>query len=72
MAVFKISKYEPLWTYLKENGKDSCKLSYDEIKSVLGFDIDHSFLSYKKEAKNYGYEVGKISMKEKTVIFNKI
>jgi len=26
----------------------------------------------KKELKDYGYEVGKISMKEKTVIFNKI
>jgi len=26
----------------------------------------------KKEAKEFGYEVGKISMKEKTVIFNKV
>ena len=34
--------------------------------------INHSFLTYKKEAKEFGYEVGKISMKEKTVIFNKI
>lgn len=33
-----MSKYEPLWKYLKE----------------------------------YGYEVGKISMKEKRIIFNKI
>lgn len=67
-----MSKYEPLWKYLKENNKDSYKLSYSEIKNILGFDIDHSFLTYKKEAKEYGYEVGKISMKEKTVIFNKI
>ncbi len=34
--------------------------------------IDHSFLTYKKESKEYGYEVGKISMKEKKIIFNKI
>lgn len=67
-----MSKYEPLWKYLKENGKENCKLSYEEIRKILGFDIDHSFLSYKKELKEYGYEVGKISMKEKRIIFNKI
>ncbi len=66
-----MSKYDPLWKYLKENNKESYKLSYEEIKNVLGFDIDHSFLTYKKELKEYGYEVSKISMKEKTVIFNK-
>ncbi len=63
-----MSKYEPLWKYLKEN----YKLSYEEVKNILGFDIAHSFLTYKKEAKKYGYELGKISMKEKTVIFSKI
>ncbi len=67
-----MSKYEPLWKYLKGNNKENYKLSYEEIKSILGFNIDHSFLNYKKEAKEYGYEVGKISIKEKTVIFNKI
>ncbi len=67
-----MSKYEPLWEYLKENNKESYKLSYEEIKSILGFDIDHSFLTFKKELKEYGYEVGKISMKEKTVAFNKL
>ena len=67
-----MSKYEPLWKYLKKNNKDNYKLSYEEIKNILGFDIDHSFLTYKKEVKEYGYEVYKISMKEKTVIFNKV
>lgn len=67
-----MSKYEPLWKYLKENKKEKYILTYEEIRNVLGFDIDHSFLTYKKESKEYGYEVGKISMKEKTVIFNKI
>lgn len=60
-----MSKYEPLWKYLKEKNKKSYKLSYEEIMNILGFDIDHSFLTYKKESKKYGYEVGKISMKEK-------
>lgn len=67
-----MSKYEPLWAYIKENQKDNYILTYEEIKSILGFEIDHSFLTYKKELKNYGYQVSKISMKEKTVIFNKI
>jgi len=67
-----MSKYDPLWNYLKKNSKDNYKLSYEEIKNILGFDIDHSFLTYKKEAKEYGYEVSRISMKEKTIIFNRI
>ncbi len=67
-----MSKYEPLWKYLKVNNKENYKLSYTEIKTILGFDIDHSFLTYKKELKEYGYEVSKISIKEKIVIFNKV
>jgi len=66
-----MSKYEKLWKFLKENDKDNYKLSYEEIKNILGFEIDHSFLNYKKEAREYGYEVSKISIKEKYVDFNK-
>ena len=67
-----MSKYEPLWNYIKENKKENYNLTYEEIKNILGFEIDHSFLTYKKELINYGYEVSKISIKEKTVTFNKI
>lgn len=67
-----MSKYNKLWEYIKENNKDNYELSYEEIKDILGFDIDHSFLTYKKELNSYGYEVSKISMKEKKIIFNKI
>lgn len=42
------------------------------LKNILGFEIDHSFLNYKKELKEYDHEIGKISLKEKTVIINKI
>ena len=63
-------KYEPLWKYIKKNKKT--KLSFAQIKKILGFDIDHSFLTNKKELKEYGYEVSKISMKEKIVYINKI
>ena len=67
-----MSKYDPLWEYLKDNNKEKYILSYEEIKNIIGFQIDHSFLTYKKEAKEYGYEAYKVSMKEKTVIFNKV
>lgn len=65
-------KYEKLWQFLKEKNKDSYDLSFTEIKDILGFKIDHSFLTYKKEVLNYGYEVVKISLKEKRIIFKKI
>ena len=67
-----MSKYKPLWDYLKENDKDEYNLTYEDIKNILGFNIDHSFLTYKKELKEYGYEVSKISLKEKIILFNKI
>lgn len=66
-----MSKYEPLWKYINENDKEEYKLSYNEIKNILGFDIDHSFLTYKKELLEYGYEVKKISIKDKTVLIIK-
>ncbi len=67
-----MSKYEPLWKYLKENKKDHYTLSYEEIKHILGFHLDHSFLTYKKELQEYGYEVKHISMKERKVVFHRI
>lgn len=67
-----MSKYNKLWEYVEKNGNSSFKLTFDEIKDIAGIPIDHSFLNYKKELKEYGYQVGKISMKEQTVIFNKI
>ena len=48
------------------------KLTFGEIQDIAGIPIDHSFLKYKKELTGYGYQVGKISMKEQTVIFNKL
>ena len=67
-----MSKYEPLWKYLKKNKKDNYILSFDMIKNILGFELDHSFLKYKKELQEYGYEVKKISMKDRIVYINKI
>lgn len=67
-----MSKYNPLWNYLMENKQNTYELSYKEIETILGFPIDHSFLTFKKELKEYGYEVIKISLKDKKIIFKKI
>lgn len=45
---------------------------FDEIQNIAQIPLDHSFLKYKKELTEYGYQVGKIYMKEQTVVFNKI
>lgn len=60
-----MSKYDPLWRYIQTTRPDI--LTFAEVERVCGFPIDHSFLNAKKELKAYGFKVGKISMKEKTV-----
>lgn len=67
-----MSKYDPLWKWIKENGEDGFKLTYAEIETITGFPIDHSFLKYKKELAEYGFCVRKIFMKEETVMFQRI
>ncbi len=67
-----MSKYDSLWEYVQKNGSQSFILTFEEIQDIAGIPIDHSFLKYKKELAEYGYQVGKISMKEQTDIFNKL
>lgn len=67
-----MSKYDALWEYVKKNGQESFQLTFEEIQEIAGVPIDHSFLKYKKELTEYGYQVGKISMKNETVLFHKV
>ena len=67
-----MSKYDGLWKWIAENGQDQFKLTYAQIEELAGVPIDHSFLKFKKELIDYGYQVGKISMKEETVTFEKV
>lgn len=67
-----MSKYNPLWEYVQSKGSQSFKLTFAEIQNIAGIPIDHSFLNCKKELAEYGYQVGKISIKEQTVAFDKI
>ena len=67
-----MGKYDALWSWIRENGTDSFRLTFAEIERIAGIPIDHSFLKYKKELTEYGYRAGKISMKEQTVEFRKL
>ena len=67
-----MSKYQALWEHIQTTDAEKLTLSYSELQDILGFPIDHSFLTYKKELKEYGYQVVKISIKTQTVAFQKL
>lgn len=67
-----MSKYDALWAYVADSRGQSVLLTFSEIRSITGFEIDHSFLNYKKELAAYGYQVGNISLKDRTVLFQKL
>ena len=67
-----MSKYNSLWKWIQKKGDDRFSLTYAEIEKIAGLPIDHSFLTYKKELIEYGYKVGKISMKEHKVMFERV
>ena len=67
-----MSKFNNLWEKIGQDGRNSFTLSFAEIETMAGLPIDHSFLNAKKELLSFGYQVKKISLKEQTVIFEKI
>lgn len=68
----KMSKYEKLWNYIEENGTESFSLTFDEIARIAGVPLHHSFLNYKRELEEFGWKTAKISMKNRSVLFEKI
>lgn len=67
-----MSKYERLWVYLGGCDKAKINLTFAEIGQIAGMPVDHSFLRYKKELTEYGYAVGRISLKEQRIEFDRI
>lgn len=67
-----MSKYNQLWQYIQDNYDEDFSLTFAEIGCIAGVPLDHSFLHYKKELSEYGFEVQKISMKYQQVNFHKI
>lgn len=70
-----MNKYNDLWIYVdlifKQTNKEKLELSFSQIKDAAGFELDHSFLTCKKELLDYGYKVEKIKLKDKKIIFSK-
>lgn len=64
-------KYEPLWNHLAKLDARTQKMTFAEIGQICGFELDHSFLNCKRELLAYGWKVGKISLKEKSVRFER-
>ncbi|MEA4869436.1 hypothetical protein SDC9_157288 [bioreactor metagenome] len=67
-----MGKYCALWEYIGQSNAPQLKLTFAEVQEIAGVEIDHSFLNCKKELEAYGYQVGRISLKERTVQFQKI
>ncbi|MCP2077640.1 hypothetical protein BR46_001246 [Adlercreutzia equolifaciens subsp. celatus DSM 18785] len=70
--VIAMGKYDKLWKYVENQEGDELTLTFDEIGTIAGIPLDHSFLNYKKELVPHGWEVGKVSMKQKTVHFHRL
>ncbi len=66
-----MSKYNTLWNYIQQSTEPAIKLTFDEINEIAGVPMDHSFLNAKKELEAYGWQVGKISIKQQTVELKK-
>lgn len=66
-----MSKYDPLWAHVAAHPGDKLVLTFEQIAAILGFPIDHAFLACKKELTACGWQVGRISMKGKTVDFSR-
>lgn len=66
-----MSKYDALWAHIAGSGEDRPSRTFDEIREVLGFELDHSFLTHKRELEECGYAVSKISLKNKIVYFER-
>ena len=55
-----MSKYNPLWNWIKENDTDSFKLTYAKIEKIVGLPIDHSFfLNIKRSCFNMDIKLGR-------------
>lgn len=67
-----MSKYDALWRYVAECKDETLLMSFGQIEEVGGVPIDHSFLKYKKELSELGWQVEKIGMKAQNVLFRRI
>lgn len=67
-----MSKYDQLWQYIANNENGDFELTFEQIREIAGVPLNHSFLRYKKELLDYGFEVEKILLKNQVVKFTKL
>jgi ppGpp synthetase/RelA/SpoT-type nucleotidyltranferase len=71
-----MSKYNALWEYIdnefRKKDITNLEITFRQIKDIIGVEIDHSFLTYKKELSTFGYKVSKISLKNNKINIEKI
>ena len=67
-----MSKFDSLWQFVKNSDQNTLILTFENINTIIGFPVDHSFLKYKKDLEAFGYQVKKISIKKQFVEFTKI
>ena len=44
-----MSKYDALWDYVGRSKQSSIQLTFEEIHAIAGLEIDHSFLTFKRD-----------------------
>lgn len=61
-------KCDALWAYIQGLNEEKLIFCFADVEKIDGTPLDHFFSTYKKEFAQYGYAVGKISMKSQTVL----
>ncbi|HJA27521.1 MAG TPA: hypothetical protein H9720_04220 [Candidatus Limosilactobacillus intestinigallinarum] len=67
-----MSKYERLWKYIVDSGQDQLTIPFSAVERITGIPLDYSFLGYKKELLDYGYQVDHIFLKKQEIQISRI
>ena len=67
-----MDKYIKLRQRFERKEEAQIVLTFEEIKDIAWIEIDHSFLSYKKNLEKYWYTLVQISQKDKFMKFEKM
>ena len=64
--------YRKLLKYLESQCLGTEVLTFDEIYNICGVKIDHTFIDKKQYFKRNGFEVTRINLSKRTVLFSRI
>ncbi len=67
-----MSKYDRLWKYIADSGQDQLVVPFNAVEKIAGVPLDHSFLGYKKELLDYGYQVDHLFLKKQQIQISRI